>query len=459
MKKSDSPSNTIEKLLSKIDALITRVEQLESENASLKEELRKYKTPKNSKNSSIPPSKDENRIKPNQSLRKPSVKKPGGQPGRKGKTLNMTAIPDEIITLEPIYCKSCGTSLIDKESEYHQSRQKVDIPPIKAIFKEYQTFSKYCSCGCTTTADFPDYVNHSISYGSNVEGLIAYFHARQYLPFGRMKELMNEVFNIDISEGGIHYLLNKFSEKSKPCYELIKQRISKSPVIGTDETGVNIAGNKHWYWTWQTDKLTFIAHSENRGFATIERLFGAGFEHSILVHDGWRAQLKTKAFAHQTCIPHLLRRIKYLNQLYKAPKWIVKFEKLLYKALDLKRIMKPQDYISNTSRDQIQNELSELINNPPKDIKLKEVISFHKRMNKEQEQLLTFLNYYDVPADNNGSERAIRNVKVKQKISGAFRTIKNAQQFAIIRSVIDTALKNGQNILNALDTIAKFQFN
>lgn len=93
-----------------------------------------------------------------------------------------------------------------------QSRQIIDIPPIKAIFTEYQTFSKACSCGCITVSDFPKGVNTSVSYGENIEALVAYFHARQYLPFARMKETLNDAFGIPISEGGIHCLLQRFAQ-------------------------------------------------------------------------------------------------------------------------------------------------------------------------------------------------------------------------------------------------------
>jgi hypothetical protein len=61
-----------------------------------------------------------------------------------------------------------------------------------------------------------------------------------------------------------------------------------------------------------------------------------------------------------------------------------------------------------------------------------------------------------VPPDNNGSERAIRNVVVKRKISGQYKSMDGAIIFATLRSVIDTAIKSGQNALNALYTIAVF---
>jgi len=447
----------IEEIISRLKSLEKDVITLKKENTFLRERLAFYENPKNSRNSSIPPSQDQNRPKPNRSLRKSSGKKPGGQKGRAGKTLEMTATPDKIVGLYPDYCNHCGSSLLAIEPIKEHARQVVDIPPLKAVFTEYQTFSKICSCGCTTVADFPQGVNTPISYGENIEALIGYFHARQYLPFARMQEVFNDVFNIDISQGGIHYLLNRFADKTTSVYQLIKQRVADSKVIGADETGIKVNGNKHWYWTWQTPKLTFITHSKNRKGDTIKEHFPKGFPYSTLVHDGWKPQINTLAKNHQICLAHLQRNLNYLNDLYPKSKWGNKFLKLLYQSLKLKDKMKLQDYNQNLERTKIIQNLEGLLYDPP-DKKDKKLYTFYKRMARERQQLFTFLFLEEVPPDNNASERAIRNVKVKQKISGQFKIEKAAQNFAKIRSVIDTTIKNGLNVLQAMTLIAKFEF-
>lgn len=437
--------------------LFDLVQQQAKEIAALKVEIQLLKTPKNSRNSSIPPSKDENRPKTNQSLRKSSGKKPGGQQGRVGKTLEMTKTPDAIIELQPNYCRNCGASLEKAQLTKEQSRQVVDIPPVKAIFTEYQTFSKVCFCGCQTIADFPEHVTSPVSYGQNIEGLIGYFHARQYLPFARMQEVFNDVFNINISEGGIHYLLNRFADKVTPIYQLIKQRVATSEVVGADETGIKVNGEKHWYWAWQTPRLTFIVHSKNRKGDTIKTHFPQGFPNSTLVHDGWKPQLNTPAKNHQSCLAHLQRHLNYLNQLYNTNQWGNKFLKLLYDALELKKSIKNQGYQQNFERTKIIHRLESLLDDPPLQ-KHKKLYTFYRRMRRERQQVFTFLFLEQVPADNNASERAIRNVKVKQKISGQFKKEHTAQNFAKIRSVIDTTIKNGLNVLDALALIAEFEF-
>lgn len=440
-----------------MEALEKEVDFLRKENADLRERLSRYENPKNSRNSSIPPSKDENRPKPNQSLRKPSGRKPGGQKGRKGKTLEMTDNPDKIVVLQPDFCSCCGLSLSEMEAIKENSRQIVDIPPIKAIYTEYQSYSKTCRCGFKNKADFPQGVNAPVSYGENIEALVGYLHARQYVPFDRMKEIFNHVFGTPISEGGLHYLLERFAKKTSPIYQIIKQRLEQAHVVGSDETGVKINGDRHWFWTWQTPNLTYITHSKNRGYQTIDTEFPNGFSNATLVHDGWRAQMKTVSKNHQSCLAHLRRSTNYLIECHPEEDWPIKFKELLHQALELKKQWDPQSKDFIIKRTHIIQEFECLLKKPP-DKKQKELYTFYKRILRESQHIFTFLYLEDVPPDNNGSERAIRNVKVKQKISGQFKTERAAQNFAKIRSVIDTTLKNQQNVLQALSLIAKFEF-
>jgi len=243
---------------------------LMAEIKDLKHRLSKYENPKNSNNSSIPPSKDENKPK-RKSLREKSNNKVGGQKGREGKTLNMVETPDIIEKHLPTYCNCCGNNISKTPIEFVGKRQVFDIPEIKVQVTEHQIFKRKCTCGHETIGNFPFQANTPVSYGNNIESLIGYFHTRQYIPFKRMQEIFKDVFNTPISEGGIHYLLNKLVKKSQPAYELIKQRLlsNKKYATGADETGMKVAGNKHWAWTWQNKEATFISITDNRAQRSI----------------------------------------------------------------------------------------------------------------------------------------------------------------------------------------------
>jgi len=443
-------------LIASVDLLTKRVEQLkhfEAENADLQRRLSKYEHPKNSNNSSIPPSKDENRPQ-RKSLREKSGLAPGGQKGRKGNTLKMVETPDIIKEHGPSYCKCCGESLDGTPAICKGKRQVYDIPKIEIKVTEHRIYTKQCKCGHVTEGEYPQEANAPVSYGNHMESLIGYFHARQYIPFKRMKEIFEDVFNAPISEGGLHYILNKLVTKAQPAYELIKQKLQSNIkyAIGSDETGVKVNGDKHWAWTWQNEEATFITITDNRGQKSIDQTFKDGFKNSALVHDCWASHFNTDAKTHQICIAHLLRDLNYLNELYEQ-KWGQATKLLLQMALRLEKQMSVADYYhQNPRRLQIESRMDYLLacSLPPEK---KELIRFQNRLKKHREYIFTFLYRPEVPPDNNASERAIRNIKVKQKISGLFRSTNGAFNFAVLRSVTDTVLKNNQNVLDSLKTI------
>ncbi len=447
----------IQELFRRIDLLEKRLAIVEAENQELKKRLAKYETPKNSNNSSIPPSKDENRPK-RKSLREKTGRKPGAQKGRKGNTLKMVEVPDHTEKHIPSYCGCCGNNLSSFPYEFVGKRQVFDIPEIKIKVTEHQVFKKVCTCGHENTCDFPAEANAPVSYGNNIESLVGYFHSRQYLPFMRMKELFNVVFHLPISEGGIHYLLNKLVKKAQPAYDMIKQKLqsnNKLPV-GSDETGVKVCGQKHWAWTWQNEEATFITITDNRAQRSIEQTFGNGFENAVLVHDCWRSHFNTSAVSHQICISHLLRDLNYLTERYNH-KWSWICKTLFQSALNLKKHMNAVDYyIHNPQRNSIEKRL-DIILSAGLPGKHKELISFRNRLVKYRNYIFSFLYHPKVPPDNNASERAIRNIKVKQKVSGQFKSPDGAYAFAVLRSITDTSLKNGQGVLSALKVIANLQ--
>ncbi len=444
----------VKELQTLVIVLLKKVEELTQEVADLKHRLSKYENPKNSNNSSIPPSKDENRPR-RKSLREKSDRKVGGQKGREGKTLNMLEAPDVIEKHIPQYCKCCGNNISDITAKFVGKRQVFDIPEIKVNVTEHQIFKKVCTCGYETTSGFPAEANAPVSYGNNIESMIGYFHARQYIPFKRMQEIFRDIFNTPISEGGIHYLLNKLVEKSQPAYDLIKQKLisNNKYAIGADETGMKVSGNKHWAWTWQNEEATFITITDNRAQRSITETFEDGFKNSVLVHDCWASHFNTKALSHQVCTTHLLRDMNYLTELYNH-KWSKICKIIFQSALKLEKQMNKTDYFThNPKRARIENRLDRLLNYKLPE-KHKELISFQKRLRKHREYLFTFLYNQNVPPDNNASERAIRNIKVKQKVSGQFKSINGAFGFAVLRSVTDTVIKNNLGVLNSLKTIA-----
>lgn len=442
---SDLSQLTKEELISIILQLAARVEALENK-------IEQFQHRKNSNNSSIPPSKDENRPK-RKSLREPTGKMPGGQKGHKGKTLEMISRPDEVIKHIPQYCGCCGKDLSNVEAELTERRQVVEIPPIYPIYIEHHIYIRKCECGNLAAGVFPAGVTSGIGYGESIESLSAYLSARQFVPFKRMGELFKNVFNLCISDGGLVNAINRITQKAVPAYELIRKKASKSEVVGGDETGTKIKDKKGWFWTIQGRFFTFIIASLNRGTKTLTDNFPNGFLFSVMVHDCWKSYFKIPCLAHQICIAHLLRELEYFSECYDIS-WAKNLKQLLLGAIDLKKSLKPEDYPrDNEERTEYENLLTKLLDEQI-DPKYKDVVTFQSRLIKHRNHVFTFLYHREVPPDNNGSERAIRNLKVKHKISGYFKSLAGAESFAVLRSIIDTAIKNGINPLSSLRQIA-----
>lgn len=440
-------------LLTKSGATRTthKLEKALQEIEDLKEALRIAKLPKNSSNSSLAPSSDLYKPKRNKnySLRKKSNRKPGGQVGHPGTTLEFSPDPaDQILEYVMESCAACGKSLEDIKGENAQTHQVIDIAIPKKVIINHTTITKFCSCGHCNQAEFPSGAKGQVNYGNRVRGLVANLSVRQYMPYKRTAEFMKDVFGISISQGTVTNLLNQFQHSATPAYRDIQTQIFHAPVVGSDETGAKINGTKGWFHTYQSPEYTFIGYHPSRGTRAQKYFYPHGLPNSILVSDCFAMQLFTPAAAHQLCLVHLLRELHAMEETHPKQVWPLKMKALILKALELRGIPYSDKKVKTIERKFESLLITNQSYAPGK------IPAFWKRMNKHKDKVFTFLHYSGVPGENNASERAIRNVKVKQKVSGQFKTPKGADNYAIIRSIIDTMIKQGTNVHQGLAQIA-----
>jgi transposase len=412
---------------------------------------------KTSNNSHLSPSSDLSRK--NQSLREKSDKPVGGQLGHIGHTLEMTDSPDEIKDLYPCFCNHCGASLLEEPAKLAKlvaRRQVIDIPPIIPTTTEYRSFSVICPCGHHQRGDFPDGVTHPIQYGENIQTLVVYNSVYQYLPFYRLQSFLKQVTSVQLSKGTIENILRRTATKAQGTYETLRQVVELSLYVGSDETGAKLNKSKLWFWVWQNALVTFIVAACSRSKQVITDTFPHGLPNAILCSDRLAAQLSTCTKGTQICLAHLLRDLNYIIEAENTP-WATDFKVLLKEAMLLKKIQthyhkddpKVKDIEQRADKllKQSFEELGWTIENQHK------TITFFNAMVKLRHALFPFLYHKEVPPDNNSSERAIRLIKVKAKISGQFKSLH--QEFAILRSVIDTAVKNGQPVYDAVKAMVK----
>ena len=313
---------TIDSQHAEICSLNRNIDKLLKENRELRKRLEKYeKPPKNSGNSSTPPSKEpvksemERRTK---SLRKKSDNPVGGQPGHEGTTRKMVATPDEIEDVSSQLCAECGRDLSDVEGVLDYVTQEIDLPQIRPIYRERRFYKKVCSCGCCNR----DYARrkrggNAITFGKNIRAVATYLSVVQCMPYERLQSLFESMFNVRISQGTLANIVREMLEKSRPAIDLIERMIKESAVVGFDESGCYTNGKLNWSWIAQTTYLTLVFRGTGRGAKVLEERFGNSLKNMVAVTDRHSAYFAIDFLDNQICLAHLLRNLEYLNDIDK----------------------------------------------------------------------------------------------------------------------------------------------
>lgn len=417
-----------------------------------------------SKNSSKPPSSDGYRR--NRSLRARTGKRPGGQPGHKGSRLQMSAKPDEIITLVPDNCPHCGGKPSGKVVSVVR-RQEIDIPEPRQIVREYVSVQCNCSgCNQLLKGKFPEHIVQDIQYGNSLKGMLVYLNSYQMIPQKRTAELMEDVYGISLSEATIISSQNQCSDNLSPHIDVVKEAILASKVAGFDETGMHVSKSLFWLHTASTPELTFMQLHPRRGKEAMDAIGILPKFTGVAVHDRWASYFKFDNCDHSLCNAHLGRELKHLHEDF-AIKWAGELEELIFNAKKLTEEKSPSQRLIH----KLETRFHQIVESGLRKCKREGGHSFRtgKRgrekqskaknllddLKQYQEYFLKFLTNPQVPFDNNGSERDIRMSKVKMKISGCFRSVKGAETFVRIRGYINTVIKQGVPVLQALrDAIA-----
>ena len=440
--------------------LTRRVIALEEENAGLRARLAT-----NSHNSSKPPSSDGPGIKPHpKSQRTPSGRKPGGQPGHPGSTLRLVNDPDEVKVYAPERCQDCGQSLTAVPAARRERRQVVDVPPIKARVVEHRVETKCCpGCGVETSGAFPEGVVGPTQYGPGVAAVAVYLNQAQLLPLERTCEVMGELFGCEVAEGTLESAVGRCHEQLAETEAVIKHGVEEAKVAHFDETGLNVDGRSFWLHVASTLNLTFYAMHKKRGREAMEEIGVLPEFLGRAVHDGLPSYWQYTQCAHALCNAHHLRELIFVEEQLGQP-WAKGLKELL---LEIKQSVDdargqgqerlPAEMMrAFAARYDALLELGFKANAPPEPTgkagrpKLGKAGNLLKRLRAHKGETLAFMEDFSIPFDNNQAERDIRMVKVRQKISGCFRTTTGAERFCRIRGYISTLRKQGMPILAAL---------
>lgn len=451
----DQQREVFDGLVSLVLSLHARVEKLEAQLA------------KNSSNSSRPPSSDGLRKPPQtRSQRTSSGKKPGGQTGHGGASLSQVENPDAIVRHAVCQCGRCGGSLEDKKPCGVDKRQVFDLPKLALTVTEHQAESKRCKCGFLTTAAFPENVTAPVQYGPEVQSLSVYLNTYQFVPFARIKEFFWDLFGVSLSPATAQRALEVTSDRVAPMAEAIKNAVIASALAHFDETGMRVAGRLHWLHSSSTDQLTYYAVSGHRGTKAMREIGVLPLFQGKAVHDAWSPYYRFEDCTHYLCNAHHLRELKFIFEEHKE-KWAGRMHDLLLKihkvvfshkeegraALSVYRLKvfeaKYNDII--VAGKKLHGHRGELEQTGSRGRKRqRKGKNLLDRLDQNRSQVLGFMRDFTVPFTNNLAEQDIRMQKVKQKISGCFRTLAGADIFARLRTYISTARKQGHRVLDAI---------
>jgi len=439
-----------------IEKILQKNQELESEKEQLKKKVEKLESllKKNSHNSSKPPSSDQKKQIKNS--RASSSRNPGGQTGHKGTTLQLRDNPQKIIRHKVQKCKRCGNDIKQAEIIKIKRRQVIDIPPIEVVVEEHQTEIKRCNCcGKINESKFPERIKNTVQYGEQIKSIITYLWAKDQTPYQRISETIQDIFNIKMSVGTINNIVREASDKAELIREVIKTHIKDAPVLNADETGLRVNKENYWQHVLSNEKLTYYAVHKNRGRTAIDEIGVLPEYKGTCVHDGLTSY-KSYECRHALCNAHHLRELAYIAEELKQ-KWAKKFIDLL---LDMKgevELSKSKNLsaIDGEKFTGYTIRYSTLIRSGYKETeKLKKekktAENLLYRLKKWKKEVMLFVADFRVPFDNNMAERDLRMMKLKQKISGCFRSVQGAMDFSAIRTILASAKKQKINRFDAI---------
>ena len=413
---------------------------------------------KNSRNSSKPPSSDQpaRKPKPAPTLPAEGKRKPGGQPGHAGHALKRVPNPDAVVAHGIPETCDCGLPLAPLLQE---SRQVFDLPRPAMRVVEHQIFAASCHCGKVHRSSFPEGVTAPTQYGPNLQALGVYLTHHHMLPMARCADILTDLSGRPVSAATVCAMGNTAATALTPQVELIKAQVEVAAVVCADETGMRLGGGLSWLHVAVTELLTWMGIHKHRGGVAMDEFGIMRVFTGTLVHDGF-SPYRAYDCTHALCNAHHLRELTYVHEQFAQP-WAKAMIDFLLQAN--KEVKAAADQKLSAQRQQdLRNQYRAIVSigeaaNPPKPASGKRgrtaqpfPVNLLRRLSDYADDVLRFTQDPAVPFTNNLGERTMRMLKVKQKVSGCFRTVQGARNFCITRSYLATLAKQGRDLLGAL---------
>ena len=439
-------------LVSIIEQQTQRIAQLESELDQLRRQVNQ-----NSQNSHKPPSSDGYRKAP--AIPKTKTGPRGGQPGHRGDTLSMSAHPDTLDELRPERCAGCGAPLLGLDAETVERRQLFDLPEPRLVVHEYRRPVCLCpGCGHRNQAAFPVSVTAPVQYGAGVSALATLLHNDYHVPVAKVSRLFCDLFGYRLNEATVQAANRRTASALAPSQAAIEAHLVQAAVAHADETGLRCSGRLHWLHVLSTPGLsTYFVHPKRGRLALESSSSLLGRFSGCLVHDCWGSYFVVHRGPHSLCNAHLIRELRALSEQgaawagaliavlleghrYKAAQGVV--PPLVYRGLKQRYFALLRQGLAAHPMPAQQAGRGRRKRGKARSL-IRRLIRYHAAV-------WHFAHDESVPFTNNQAERDLRMAKVKQKVSGGFRTESGARVFARVRGFCSTARKQGKQVFKEL---------
>ena len=407
----------------------------------------------NSRNSSKPPSKDEHKPPKARSLRKKTGKQPGGQAGHSGRGHKLSDNPDDIFKYSVSTCEDCGNDLSQVAPDEILRKQVEDIPPLRTIITEHQVEIKTCPCCATRWQAGGCPVIHEFEYGPRIKAISVYLSAFQFIPALRTKQML-KAFGVELSTGTLDNFRRSANRELADFIEKLRTSIISSCAAFFDETGIKVKGVGHWVHVAATTLFSLFLLHRKRGREAHSEMNVLPEYRGILHRDDYHSYHNYPNATHSLCNAHFLRDLIYAIDRDGQKGWADPLIKLLVR-------IKEQSEEAATGvvdvrwQGRHRKRYRELIaaglkKNPPrvkKDGTAKgrtaqpKTVNLLLRLRDKEDEVLRFMTHTGARFDNNQAERDLRMNKVRQKVSGGFRSAKAGAEFMNVRSFVATAIK------------------
>lgn len=426
----------------------------------------------NSRNSSMPPSSDGLGKPAPKSLRASGKNPNGGQKGHRGNTLRQSVRVDEtIVHPADTHCSVCHLEL--REHTIAETRQVFELPELAMRTVAHQQMRSSCTCGAVHLGAWPAGVNASAQYGASVKAMTVHLSQYHLVPLARTASLMQDLYGAHLCQASIQSFAQDAAKALLPTVASIAQGVQGSAVVHADESGIRIKGKLHWLHCAVTTTLTWLAPHAKRGASAFEALGLLQGVKGVLVHDGL-ISYKGLDCTHSLCNAHHIRELVYVHEQDNQKIWHSWAQEMIDLLLLALKEVDAKEAALNTRRQAwFHAQWSELLErgeqfNPPNQrtgtsqdaglgsrgrLKQSKATNLLKRLRDHREDVWRFMSQDGVPFTNNLAEQALRMSKVKQKISGCFRTEHGADTFFTIRSYLATMHKQKGNLFDCLVSV------